>query len=541
MKTVFVLFDSLNRLALGAYGGTAIETPNFDRFAKLAVTFDKHYVGSLPCMPARRDLHTGRLNFMHRSWGPLEPFDESFARTLSQNGVYTHLISDHLHYFEDGGWGYANAFDSWDFIRGQEYDPVKALVVPPVDRIIEKYDERHYPFAGLKPGKTMTRHNSEKMAWKKSRAAVNRDFLKEEADFPTAKCFASAFEFLDLNAAADDWFLQLECFDPHEPFVAPERFRAAYDSGYSGKILDWPVYEKVTNSAEEIAEIRGNYAALIAMCDEYFGKLLDYFDAHDLWKDTALVLTTDHGFLLSEHEWWGKNRTPYYEEISHIPLMIRHPDHGGAAGSRRSGLTQTPDLMPTFLDFHGCKVPTSVTGASLLPLLADEVTVHESLALGMFAGPVCVTDGHYSYFRYPDNPAREGLNLYTLMPTHMTSHFDIDELKTSELVEPFDFTKGVPLLKIRMDPKNSQVGADGTSLAECESVLFDLDADPAQETPLSDPTTVDRLTAQISGHFAQHDAPKELYAHFGLAPGPSVAGGALRSHNSRKKTNRRTI
>ena len=78
MKTVFVLFDSLNRLALECYGGTHIKTPNFKRFAEKSITFDNHYVGSLPCMPARRDLHTGSLNFLHRSWGPLEPFDNSF-------------------------------------------------------------------------------------------------------------------------------------------------------------------------------------------------------------------------------------------------------------------------------------------------------------------------------------------------------------------------------------------------------------------------------------------------------------------------------
>ena len=75
MKVLFVLFDSLNRNALGAYGGTRMDTPNFDRFAAKSVRFDNHYVGSMPCMPARRDMHTGRLNFMHRSWGPLEPFD----------------------------------------------------------------------------------------------------------------------------------------------------------------------------------------------------------------------------------------------------------------------------------------------------------------------------------------------------------------------------------------------------------------------------------------------------------------------------------
>ena len=524
MRTVFVLFDSLNRLALGAYGGTAVATPNFDRFARRSVTFMSHYVGSLPCMPARRDMHTGRLNFMHRSWGPLEPFDDSFVRILSQNGIYTHLISDHLHYFEDGGWGYATAFDSWDFIRGQEYDPVRALVAPPVERYREKFDRRHYPLDGLGSGGSVTRHNTDRASWKRSRGAINRDFLKDEADFPTAKCFAAAFEFLELNAGADDWFLQLECFDPHEPFVAPDRFKAAYDSGYSGKILDWPHYERVTESAEEIAEIRGNYAALVAMCDEYFGRLLDFFDQRELWGDTALVLTTDHGFLLAEHEWWGKNRMPYYEDISHIPLMIWHPEHA-VKGARRAALTQTPDLMPTFLGFHGCEVPASVTGRSLAPVLNADAKVRDSLVLGMFAGPVGATDGRYSYFLYPDDLSGENLNLYTLMPAHLASPFTIGELRTADLAPPFDFTKGAPVLKVRMDPESSQVGSDGHSLEDCQTVLFDLSNDPGQTRPLADPAVAARLQSDIADHFARHDAPAELFDHFGLVdPRPATTG-----------------
>src|SRR3954469_25670254 len=103
MKTVFLLFDSLNRHALSYYAASAPPTPNFDRLAARAVTFDTHYVGSLPCMPARRDLHTGRLNFLHRAWGPLEPFDNSFPQSMWLAGIHTHLVSDHLHYFEDGG------------------------------------------------------------------------------------------------------------------------------------------------------------------------------------------------------------------------------------------------------------------------------------------------------------------------------------------------------------------------------------------------------------------------------------------------------
>ena len=516
MRTVFVLFDSLNRNALGAYGGKAINTPNFDKFAKKGVIFDKHYVGSLPCMPARRDMHTGRLNFMHRNWGPLEPFDESFARILSENSIYTHLISDHLHYFENGGWGYANAFDSWDFIRGQEYDTINALVRPPIERYIKLYDERHYPLHKLPEKGAITRGNSDKMAWKKSRAAITQDYLKMESDFPTAKCFSKAFDFLENNISADDWFLQLECFDPHEPFIAPERFRKVYETGYNGKILDWPMYEKNNNSKEEIAAIRGNYAALVAMCDEYFGYLLDYFDTKNLWDNTALILTTDHGFLLSEHDWWAKNRMPYYEEISHIPMIFWKPGNSNQSGARRNKLTQTMDLMPTFLDIHNCNIPNSVTGKSLVPLLSANFDLHKSLIFGMFGGPLGITDGVFCYYLYPEDISGENLHLYTLMPSHMVDLFNIEELKTSELVPPFDFTKGAPTLRMRLDKKNTQVGQDAQSLQDCKTVLYNIEKDPGQLKPLKDQSVIKRLKEEIWRHLNRHDAPLEIYSNFNL-------------------------
>ena len=92
MKTVFLLFDSLNRRMLDPYGSIYLETPNFKRLAKKTIIFDNHYIGSMPCMPARRDMQTGRLSFLHRSWGPLEPFDNSFPETMRLNGIYTHLV-----------------------------------------------------------------------------------------------------------------------------------------------------------------------------------------------------------------------------------------------------------------------------------------------------------------------------------------------------------------------------------------------------------------------------------------------------------------
>ena len=66
MKTIFILCDTLNRRMLSAYGAgkDAAITPNIDRLARRSVVFDSHWCGSAPCMPARRDIMTGRLNFL---------------------------------------------------------------------------------------------------------------------------------------------------------------------------------------------------------------------------------------------------------------------------------------------------------------------------------------------------------------------------------------------------------------------------------------------------------------------------------------------
>src|SRR3954467_7331898 len=168
MKCVMVMFDSLNRHMLPAYGCDWTHAPNFERLAKRAVTFDRSYVCSMPCMPARRDLHTGRPNFLHRSWGPLEPFDDSMPQMLRDNGVHSHLASDHYHYWEDGGATYHNRYSTFEFVRGQESDPWKAMVQPPWERLQEKYHERQ---------------RSQNSADKFSRYIINREFIREEADF----------------------------------------------------------------------------------------------------------------------------------------------------------------------------------------------------------------------------------------------------------------------------------------------------------------------------------------------------------------------
>ncbi|MEI6424135.1 MAG: sulfatase-like hydrolase/transferase, partial [Lentisphaerota bacterium] len=133
MKAIMLMFDSLNRHMLPAYGCDWVHAPNFKRLAQKTVVFDNSYVGSMPCMPARRELHTGRLNFLHRGWGPIEPFDDSMPEILKMSGVWSHLASDHYHYWEEGGCNYHTRFKTWEFSRGQEGDPwIGDLNVPDI-------------------------------------------------------------------------------------------------------------------------------------------------------------------------------------------------------------------------------------------------------------------------------------------------------------------------------------------------------------------------------------------------------------------------
>lgn len=507
MKTIFILFDSLNRRALNFYGGMHIKTPNFDRFAQRSVVFETHYVGSLPCMPARRDMLTGRINFLHRSWGPLEPFDNPYPEILRAANVYTHLISDHYHYWEDGGATYHNRYSSYEFVRGQEWDKWKAMVQPPRAWFSEIYHRLQQP-QNQKDGRLQH--------------MINREFIVEEEDFCCPRVLKAAFDFLENNRNSDNWLLQLECFDPHEPFFAPARFRKDYPTPYKGPVLDWPRYQRVMETPYEIAELRANYAASVAMCDFYLGKLLDYLDHNEMWQDTAVILSTDHGCFLGEHGWWMKNRMPFYNELVHIPLMIYHPHFSAKAGHRRTSLTQTIDLMPTILDFYRIEVPKFVEGRSLLPVLESDQSIHEAVLFGMFGGGTNITDGKNTYFRYPHDMTKYELFEYTLMPVHQKAFCGYEELSKATLTNQFMFTRGMPVLKIPAlkDVHGRSVGhtGQGGGYEDTVTALFDLETDPGQEKPVIKPEIEKRMIQLMVDLMIHNEAPPEAFLRLGLNP-----------------------
>jgi len=488
MKAIMVMFDSLNRHMLPPYGCEWTIAPNFERLAERTVVFDNCFVGSMPCIPARRELHTGRYNFLHRSWGPIEPFDNSMPELLKNHGVYTHLATDHQHYWEDGGCTYHSRYNTWEFSRGQEGDTWKAEVADPE---IPKTNKKRIP----KP-------------WRQD--WVNRKYISEDEEFPQAKTFSNGIEFIRTNHQEDNWFLQIETFDPHEPYFSPEKFKKLYPHDYDGAHLDLPDYNIVTEGEEEVHHLRYEYAALLSMCDHYLGKVLDLMDELDLWKDTFLIVNTDHGFLLSEHGLWAKNFQPLYNEIAHIPLFIYDPRCGKKA-ERRKSLVQMIDVAPTLLEFFGVPIPKEVQGFALKDTIKNDQPVREACIFGYHGCHINVTDGRYVYMRGPQNPENQPLFEYTLMPTHIKSLFSVEEMQNIQLVKPFNFSKGVRLLKI------GGLGSIGSINPYLwGSMLFDLKSDPGQEHPIQMPEVEERMLKTMVELMRQSDAPAEQYQRMGL-------------------------
>ncbi|MCS3842372.1 sulfatase [Microbacterium sp. AK031] len=494
MRAIMVMFDSLNRRMLPNYGGDWVHAPNFVRLASRTVTFENCYGGSMPCMPARREMHTGRYNFLHRSWGPLEPFDDSVPAMLTAAGVHTHLATDHQHYWEDGGATYHNRFSTYEFFRGQEGDPWKGQVADP------EIPDALGMSAKVKP-----------KLWRQD--WVNRAHLEDRADHPQTLTFDAGVEFIETNKDDDSWFVQIETFDPHEPFFSYAEYKTHYGAAqYDGPHFDWPDYAKVTETPEAVEHARAEYAALLTMCDESLGRILDLMDEHDMWGDTMLIVCTDHGFMLGEHGWWGKNVQPWYDETIHNPLFVWDP-RAQVSGERRGALVQTIDFGPTLLDFFGLSATEDMQGSSLATVMADDTPVREYGLFGVFGGHVCITDGRYVYMRASATPQNQPLSEHTLMPTVMNGFFPHQMLAHAQLVEPLPFTKGLKVLKT---PAHAWVSpyAFGTQ-------LFDLATDPEQQNPLQDAELELRLATALRDTLVSSDAPAEQFDRLGLpASGP---------------------
>ena len=351
MNIIQIVSDTFRRDFLGCYGNNWIHTEHLDKFARDSVIFDRAYIASFPTIPHRHDLFTGRYTFTYSTWAPLPKDEVILSQLLRQAGYVTMLIVDTYHMIRDAHY-FDRGFDGWWWIRGQEHD--RYMTNPPkVSEERQKALGRQY--------------------------LQNVSLRRFEEDYFVAQTMTSAIKWLELNYDQHEkFFLHIDTFDPHEPWDPPRWYVEMYNPEWKGGDvpggayipgIERPAASELTE--EQLNHLRALYAGEVTMVDRWIGRLLQKIDDLGLLEDTAIIFTTDHGTYIGEHNYVGK-RPRLYEEVAHIPLIIRLPDSLGAPSGRRDEIVQSPDIMPTILELAGVNIPPTVQGRSFLSVIRGE-------------------------------------------------------------------------------------------------------------------------------------------------------------------------
>jgi iduronate 2-sulfatase len=131
--------------------------------------------------------------------------------------------------------------------------------------------------------------------------------------------------------------------------------------------------------------------------DEQLGRILRALEELKLDKTTTVIFTSDHGYLLGEHNFWQKGNLR--EEVTRVPLIIKAPSyqHG-----RSSSLVELVDLFPTACELTDLPIPRSVQGKSLVPTLDDHKRKIKNSALSYIPRGTSLRTQKWSYMRYKD-------------------------------------------------------------------------------------------------------------------------------------------
>ncbi|WP_137285781.1 sulfatase-like hydrolase/transferase [Halorussus salinisoli] len=506
MNVLLVSVDSLRWDFLSAYRERPlgydyeVETPNFDRFAERATTFDRHYAGSLFCMPARREWLTGVREFLWRTWGPVEPFDETLPRLARSAGTPAALVTDHYHYFQHGSHGYYEDFSGFEFVRGHEYDAWRTAP--------REIDPEFAAQLGASDPESQRFTNRAQYARNVASLTPER-----ESEFFAPRVFARAIEWLRANEVWDEWFCYVDSFDVHEPFHCPEPYASMYtdEDPTDPEMPVWPRWGRIDEgqselSADQLAFVKAQFAGKVTMVDRWFGRLLDRLDRRELWDDTLVVVTSDHGFSLGDHGWLGKIDGPLYDTLARTPLLVWHPDHSDDV-ERVEALTSAVDLHPTLATAVGDVEDHGPHGRNLLPLLREDAEEIRKWALyGIWGSDVNVTDGEHTYHRRCDED----------VPTYQHSTTMLDPYGVFQPPEPATDAEAGTYLPYTDTPVWRHEGMSNSR--QDGSLLFDVSADERQRDDLVglEPDLEREMQELLVEALDALDAPEREYERVGL-------------------------
>jgi arylsulfatase A-like enzyme len=388
VNAIIVILDSLRADHVGCYGNDWIKTPTLDAVAGESITFTRAFPESLPTIPMRRTLHTGRRTWPFLDWRPqrgdwviaygwqrISEDQTTVAEILSS--YETAFITDTYHQFKPS-MNFHRGFRQWRWVRGQEVDLYRSRALVTEEEVIAFMPDA---LAG-----------SDGDWWR----ALVRQYLANqrqrhgEEDCQAPRVFREAMQWLEDNRGVEPFFLLIDCFDPHEPWDPPRSYVEPYDPGYSGREVITPKYGPIDYLSEaELKHMRALYAGEVTMVDRWLGLFLDRARELGMLEDTLLVVTSDHGHQIGEHGVTGKLSWGMWYELMDVPLFLRLPD-GTGAGTRVDAFAQHHDIAPTVLAALGVEPAEPMDGVDLAELAAGRIAPREYVTSGF---------NNYSWYR----------------------------------------------------------------------------------------------------------------------------------------------
>lgn len=374
----------------------SMHTPALRSLAADGVVFDNAFCVSPLCAPARAALFTGRYTYItangERSHDghltTLRDDDVIFQEYLKATGYVTkHAGKGHV--------GTAKFIDAFD-----ENSAAWDRWSPPLDS--DEFYQAHLHSLGLKP----MRHTREIRGLEQDRTTPS-NFIGgwvEQSNgrpFPVEGSYSyflaqQAVAKLDSALARNSGpvFIQLDLFDPHQPFTIPGGFeqrerelRAACESlpqSYrdiaaanwkpdpaQGRIYDlyrryWGLYD-----ARTVIDYRVAHALQMEIVDGAIGLFVQELKRRGLYDESLILFTADHGEMNGRRGLIDKG-VYLYPDVLRVPLTVKMPASAGIQPHRVDSPVSHLDIAPTLLSLAGIQPDARLDGASLLPLLRGE-------------------------------------------------------------------------------------------------------------------------------------------------------------------------
>ena len=394
-NVVLIVADQMRRDALGTNGGPHVHTPHLDQLAAEGVNFTRAYSACPSCIAARATLLTGLRHERHGFTGydhaPEWKYGATLAGAFAAAGYHTQCVGKMHAQPPRALVGFHNVVlhDGFLHDRRREYPNPDFY-----DDYLPWLRERLGPDADIcDPGVGCNGYAARVWPW-------------DEALHPTAFVTTKSVEFLRRRDPAKPFFLKVSYHRPHTPLDPPRSFWEMYEgvglpeppAGAWADGLSWN-YTQVENPIPAGSHFRDRarraYLALVTHIDYELNRLVMALNDLELFEDTVILFTSDHGDMLFDHGFVRK--CVPFEGSAGIPLVMRLPRAlcEGRRGVTDTRLVELRDIFPTLCDACGVGIPGNLDGHSLLRDI-PRGHIHGEHAYGPMSNQ-WLTDGHEKY------------------------------------------------------------------------------------------------------------------------------------------------